>query len=275
MSVEQEARQLGWVPQEEFRGNPDRWIDAESYLERGKTIMPILKENNRHMQAEIMELKGMVEQLTEHSKRSDEALATFKEFHVQNLKERLADTKASLLQQIRQAKEEGNLDQEVTLTDQLTEVNQQIKETAVATKESPKEKTDPPKTGTDPDSQAWLRANMWYLTDHRKHGLADGIASEIRNEDPEGKKFIGKTFYDELDRRMEEALAEASPTSKVGGSRKSGESSSGGSPGSFSSLPAEAQKSCIDQARKMVGEGKPFKTLDEWKSYFADLYVEE
>ena len=44
--VEQEARLLGWVPQEEFRGNKDNWETAEAFVERGQHLMPIRRQNN-------------------------------------------------------------------------------------------------------------------------------------------------------------------------------------------------------------------------------------
>src|ERR1700677_3443164 len=31
--VEEQARALGWKPEEEFEGNPGKWTDAESFLE--------------------------------------------------------------------------------------------------------------------------------------------------------------------------------------------------------------------------------------------------
>ena len=47
--VEQEARTLGWVPAEEFKGDPNRWVDAETFVERGHTVMPILRKNNERL----------------------------------------------------------------------------------------------------------------------------------------------------------------------------------------------------------------------------------
>ena len=52
-NTEQEARNLGWVPQEEFRGDPGKWVDAETFVERGHTIMPILKSNNKKLEEQL------------------------------------------------------------------------------------------------------------------------------------------------------------------------------------------------------------------------------
>ena len=45
-AVEQEARTLGWVPQEDFRGDKSRWVDAETFVQRGHEIMDLLWKLN-------------------------------------------------------------------------------------------------------------------------------------------------------------------------------------------------------------------------------------
>ena len=39
-----EAKELGWVPQDEFRGAQDKWIDAPTFLARGRDVMPLLRK---------------------------------------------------------------------------------------------------------------------------------------------------------------------------------------------------------------------------------------
>ena len=43
--TQKEARLFGWVPNEEFRGSEDDWVDAEVFVKRGKEINPILRKN--------------------------------------------------------------------------------------------------------------------------------------------------------------------------------------------------------------------------------------
>lgn len=44
--LEKEARVFGWVPKEDFRGSEDDWVDADTFVKRGKEINPILRKNN-------------------------------------------------------------------------------------------------------------------------------------------------------------------------------------------------------------------------------------
>lgn len=60
-----EARQLGWVPQEEFRGDQSRWVDADSFVKRGHEVMPILKANNARLMGEVTSLKATLTEATQ------------------------------------------------------------------------------------------------------------------------------------------------------------------------------------------------------------------
>ena len=42
--IMEEARKQGWVPEDEWKGDPDKWRPAEEFVERGKNIIPILND---------------------------------------------------------------------------------------------------------------------------------------------------------------------------------------------------------------------------------------
>lgn len=54
---EAEAHLQGWRPREEFKGDPDKFVDAESYLKRGDEVLPLLKKQVGHLKQEIDQLK--------------------------------------------------------------------------------------------------------------------------------------------------------------------------------------------------------------------------
>ena len=43
METEEKARAQGWTDKDSFKGDPDRWVTAEAYVERADKIMPIMK----------------------------------------------------------------------------------------------------------------------------------------------------------------------------------------------------------------------------------------
>ena len=73
---------------------------------------------------------------------------------------------------------------------------------------------------------------------------------------------------------MEERTNGAPRSSKVGESRPSGSPMSGGRGRSFADLPADARDACDRQGRKLVGEGRAFKDMNAWRSYYVNLYYQ-
>ena len=83
---EAEAREHGWSPKEEFKGDPARWVDAETFMKRADEMMPLLKAANSRQKREIEALKKDLKRATAHfegvEKRAYErALADLEQKH--------------------------------------------------------------------------------------------------------------------------------------------------------------------------------------------------
>jgi hypothetical protein len=61
--IEAEAKGMGWSPLEEWRGDPDNWVTAEEFVERGKTVMPILKARNAELEQKLDNLSNQFTEL--------------------------------------------------------------------------------------------------------------------------------------------------------------------------------------------------------------------
>lgn len=57
--VEQEAREKGWLPKEEYKGRPDKWVSAKEYVARAP-LYSELKESRREIQKLQKTVDGMV-----------------------------------------------------------------------------------------------------------------------------------------------------------------------------------------------------------------------
>ena len=71
--VEQRARDMGWVPKEEFRGPEENWKSAEDFVRIGENYMPVLKERLGKLEETIGELRaenkkvsGSLQKLADH-----------------------------------------------------------------------------------------------------------------------------------------------------------------------------------------------------------------
>ena len=244
--VRQEAESQGWVPKERFRGNENDWVDAETFVKRGREILPILRKNNENL---IKDLNQTKEQLKEFREAAEE----FKKFQRESYERKAADYEKRI-QEIResraQAINDGDGQKVNALDDALDEAKENFKEAKQAVKDviSTKEVSvaDTP-TPVDPSLQSWLDRNNWFGEDRRMTSIANGIGENLRLEFP-GLK--GQQFLDKLD----EILAEEFPNrfngnkKNVGTSRVesgSGRQSRGGSNAqSYDNLPPAAKDAC-------------------------------
>lgn len=266
VQVEARAKELGWAPREEWRGPPEKWVDADAFVERGEQIHGIVKSHNRKLESTVSRLEAENRRLAALYGASQESITELQAFHEQNVRDKLAEQKRRLAAELAAAREDGDTVREVEVQTEIAALAQPTP--APAAKPAPVQPA-PAQPQVDPAIAAWQAANPWFGTDSRKTQRAMGIANLIAADSPE---LSGEAFTAELNRRL---AGDNTPThSKVGGGRPSGEGGGGGGGGSkgFDSLPPDAQAACRQQGRKLVGEGRAFKDEASWQSYYAKQY---
>jgi hypothetical protein len=206
-AVEQEALHLGWVPQDEFKGDADRWIDAETFVRRGKELMPILRKNNEALQSQVSRLEGQLGETRQIIAQHGESMAAMKDLQRKAVTDAVQRTREELKQSLVTARENGDVDAEMDITEQLGEVTDQLKELK---KEPPAVQQPPAAPTPDAETLAWTGRNKWYEEDEAMQGLVMGLAHKIRN-DPRTSALIGRAFFDKLDEALAEYRPVASP----------------------------------------------------------------
>jgi len=270
--AEAAAREMGWRPLEEFRGDPDKWVDAETFVSRGEHFLPILRANNKRLQEQQGVLSTELAETRRLLEASQEAISELKKYHDEDTKRQIAKARRDLIKEIKQAREDGDVDREVELQTEVNRLDTAVANAPAAPAPAP---TAPKKDATvDPDFIAWEADNPWFRTDKRKNALAMAIAQELRG-DPANAKLVGRAFYDRISQEMEEYLSPADRSSKVG----SGRSGGGGRTAppatrQFSDLPAEAKDACAMYAKRLVGPGRAYKDLDAWRAEYTRQYFE-
>lgn len=273
-NVEGEAKALGWVPKEEFRGNPEKWVDADSFVERGKSIMPILRKNNEKLLSDVNQLRGELGTLKSALVASTEAIEALKSFHGEETKRQVAAARKELIAQLTKAREANDVEAEVKITGELHDLK--VAESAADRRGGDDDNDDdaayrPSTDYTTKDwYQAWSSDNAWFGTDKRRTSLAIGIAEELRQSNPELRE---RAFLDRVVQEVEKMLGGNSRrqgADKVEGSRGGG---NGGSTGKgYGDLPADAKAACDRQAGRLVGEGRAFKDIAAWRKYYTATY---
>ncbi len=267
--VQAKAEQLGWISPTRFKGDPARFIDAEEYVERGQTVLPIVKEQNKRLHAELESVRQESAKTAAALKAAQAAIEQIEERHSVATQKAIENARKEVKLQLAAASEAGDHEGVAELTDQLTRMNK------AESKAEEKKETAPATLAPDPELIAWNAENQWFGKDKRKTSLALGIAQELRES---GEKSVGRVFYEKVAAEVEATLApkeENTPTSKVEGARNGSDNEvrTGGKK-SFAALPADAKAACDADTRNFVGPGKRYKTQAEWRNRYAELYFE-
>lgn len=280
-----EARRMGWVPQEKFKGNKDHWVDADEFVERGKTVMPILLQNNKRLQMELDKNKAEVDNLKTKLANSETVMAKLEKHYTEANKRAVENAKTQLREELKQAREDGDLDKELEVREKLDDIREREKEIEEPV-ESKEKKTEPSGNKLSPEFIAWKEENPWFdgpsKEDKKKTKLVTRIAEDLREE---GSELSGVEFFDECVRVYEEQYGEVEeeeeeekprtrrPVSKVESSANRRPRRSGGK--TFADLPADAKRACMEDVDDLVGPDKRYKTVDAWKAQYAKIYFTE
>lgn len=175
---ETSARDAGWVPLEEWEGDPEDWTDAKEFVKRGELFHKISSQSS-----EIKELKKAISGLMDHHQKVKETEFT-----------RALDY---LKQQKKAALEEGDSDK-LLAVDEAIDV---LKEERTQAKQEAQEEK---KAGPTPMFTDWVRQNPWYVNDPELREFADEVGvgifqtkqGKISEEDlyKEVKKRVMKTY---------------------------------------------------------------------------------
>lgn len=271
--VEVKARQLGWVPQEEFRGDTAKWVDAETFVRRGEEVMPILRANNKRLEGEVGGLKEQLASTQTALAEAAEAISELKAHNSEAAKAAIKTTKTALRTQIRAAREASDWDALEQLEEQLEEVRETEREVAAKpVKPATTQPNQPTAPQPDPEFVAWKAENPWYGVDKRKTAFMHAEAQLLR-EDAANASLKGRAFLDKAAAAAEDLVNPRGP-SKVETGTGSGTATASSATGKkgFADLPADAKAACDSRTDKLVGANKAFKTKDEWRAHYAAQY---
>ena len=268
--VQAQAERIGWIPPSRFKGDPERFVDASLYIERGETVLPIVREHNKRLQEQVAGLQSEVHSTKNALKSAQAAIEQIEERHTVDTQKAVERARAEVKSQLAVASEAGDHIGVAELTDQLT----RLKEAVPDTKPLRAEPQAAP--AIDPDLVAWASENTWFEKDKRKTALALGIAQDLRDQ---GFAVKGRAFYDKVGEELTAMLAPSSSPrgDKVDGGRGGAEGEGRGSGGNkgYAALPADAKAACDADGKRFIGEGKKYKTQAEWRSRYATLYFGE
>ncbi len=153
-----EARTQGWVPKEEWDGDPDDWTDSREFVKRGELFHKISNQSG-----ELKELRKAMQGLVEHHNKVKDT-----EF------KRALDY---LKTEKKKALEDGNADQLIAVDDAIEQLkDEQSKAKTTSTQQEAK--------GPTPVFVDWVKQNAWYASDQDMRAFADDIGVGYYNRNP-------------------------------------------------------------------------------------------
>lgn len=197
---ESAARASGWVPLDEWEGDPEDWTDAKEFTRRGELFHKISSQSS-----EIKDLKKAIGSLMEHHQKVKET-----EFS------RALDY---LKQQKKAALEEGDADKLMAVDEAIDTLKQEKQE------EGKKAETEAKKEGPTPVFVSWVQQNSWYLKDPELRAFADDVG--VGAFQRAGGKVAESELYEMVRNRVMKAFPEkfkgnGNRTSTVEGASGSG-----------------------------------------------------
>jgi hypothetical protein len=229
--VEKRAREQGWVPKEEWTGDPASWRPADVFVDRGELLGRIKSQS-----AELREVKQMMNYLSEQNRKLYEA--GYERAVAEMQARRDAAIEAGDTAAVR------NIDKEMRSYEKALEE---------ARKPAPKAETNT----NDPLFEDWSERNPWYNRDEILTDWTNGRAVKLRATNP---KITEAEMYKVLEAEVRKTFPEkfkrvGAPSPDGASNRGAGSPARKGGDTDFDSLLAELPEAEAQIARNLVKRG--------------------
>jgi len=275
VSIQERAKRMGHVPQEDFRGQPENWVDAETFVRLAEESLPIAKGTIRVMEKKMSEQ----EQLLRDQKASIEAMrgdfAEFVEFSKSAEKRAYEKAVKEIQTKQRDAVNAGDVD---AFDKATAELDARLSSHPMATGKisGSTVKADPMQQWLNAEPgvfEEWVSENDWFSEDPEMFAFANQVDQFLQS-----KHGLSKSRRERL-AEIASRVKKKFPDYFSNSARKTGSPVEGDTGGprrsegkrSYHDLPAEAKKLC-DKWTGKTGDGKsgtiPGLTREEYvKNY--------
>ncbi len=240
----EKAKQLHWVPKEEYTGDPAKWRDAEEFLEFGERVLPIVQENNKRLIADNAALKREIAEIRDK-------VAKFAKVHEQTEQMAYAKAIADLRVERKEALENGDYDR----AEEVTEKIETTKAASVQEKQVEQQVATEAPAVVQKIYDEWAKENQWAVEGSDTYDLdmeayARGIGDAMvkkQNISATGEDF--RPFLDKIAKKVKERFPEkfGNPARKAAASVEGDGGAGDSAPASkktYTNLPKEAKESC-------------------------------
>jgi hypothetical protein len=271
--IEAEARRGGWKPKDQWRGDQSGWVDAKTFVQRGREILPHVRAHAAQLEQENAALKAAQARTAQELETMREQVTGLTTFQSEMAEQQRKRIRAEILNEIQVARANGDFSAEAVALDKLTRQPAPAPAPAKPVVTAPVT-TEPVRPQIPPEMTAWVGANEWYQRDPVMQQAMNIVGAELRASG----QLVGMTLTEQLNATSRVVLQRYAPPPVNGGPRVEGSRPSGDGSGSrsmptdgFEALPAHLKAECDAQGERLglVGPTKTFKTLPEWRAHYA------
>ena len=153
--IEELASEMGWIPKDKFKGEPEEWEDAHVFLKNANLIAKKQHITIERLTNDIGNLKTDVRKTLDYQKKLSQ--------------KQIDELKSQLLEQKREAIRDADVDTVEKIDAKIKSIDEESEEDDTSVNEY------------DPVFAEWHEKNKWYGTDKRKTRYADAVAKEYEN----------------------------------------------------------------------------------------------
>lgn len=260
-NMESEARAMGWVPKDEWKGDPDKWRPASEFVQRGEEILPIVRSLLTKERAKNARLERRVEESTAALKRVDRMAGIALERQREQI---VAEYEARK----EKAVESGDTDAYRKASEgERAALNKLDEKTKEATKDAePGTKAGISKADADV-LEDWMDDNTWFKSDPEMTVFADRKWDRYEKDNPDAS-FADKLAHvrDEVEKKFPAKFGKKS-AGNGSSAVESGSRVPGG--GSDQKLSSKLPKEVRPQMERDIKQGL-YKSAEEW----AEVYFQ-
>lgn len=272
MSAEDQAKDIGWVPKEQFRGDPEKFVDAETYLKRGQEFIPFLRASNKRLEEQVGSLKGELEATKNLLRANSAAVEEINKSTAEQVRVAAEKARTDALHELETARKEGDVDGAVA-------AQQKADAAAKAAEEAAKPK--PAANGQAADPPGWntfIRDNPWWNEDPVMRAASTAVTASLAASGALTNLTIDQRWAkiaEETKKRFgvtDNVRRTEAP--RVEGSRTTAAESPVGEGKGYADLPADAKAACDRQSQdpRLVGPDRKCKDIATYRKQYADIY---
>lgn len=212
-----QAKSMGWTPPDSFKGNPEGYVGAKRFVERGRSSPAAVRRENKELQDQLATIQAQQERMIQQQE-ADRARIIKSSYD-----RALRDLQAQKMN----AFKTGDVQAFQNADQRERELLQNQPQAA------PQPQSEPAHVSS------WKKQNEWFGTDPARTALADGLAQQVATEGYQGQALLQEVTRRVFDIMPMEAKPQTVPATQAFQAQPVG--------GAESTAPAPAKQSGISR----------------------------